>query len=356
MTRSARYWIAWVFFSVLLGAPALHAEASDPSESTPVSTETHDQGKPVVSACDAGIVVVWQDNRPDGKKEGTEFPSSVYGRYIDRNEEFAVFVPSDETADQPAISGPHVVFRHSRGWTNVILAGLPGLKRETIGDVAFAPAIDGNLVVFASSRHRWEGWSGKGAPPTSWISDIAAYEVGGIGVAFDVTNTDFANQTNPDVSGTTVVWQEGTAPRGWNNTAIFKRDIDMDPEPVRICGKPGKSAQNPAICGSIIVWQDNRNGDWDIYGYDLDQRKEIEVCLGPGDQALPAIDGTVIVWQDNRHGDWDIYAHNLATRQTFPVYQGKGNQTEPDIYKGTVIWTDDRNGNADIYMNIRTKE
>ena len=167
----------------------------------------------------------------------------------------------------------------------------------------------------------------------------------------DVTHSDKVLSNNPDVSGRTVVWQESRAAGGWGNYGVFKRDIDADSEPVRICKHPGKSSQNPAISVSVIVWQDNRNGNWDIYGYDLEAKKEMVIYKGAGDQTAPDIDGRIIVWQDNRNGNWDIYGYDLDTKQVFAAYKGTGNQTEPAIYADTIVWTDDRAGNKDIYMN-----
>jgi len=68
------------------------------------------------------------------------------------------------------------------------------------------------------------------------------------------------------------------------------------------------SQQNPDIDGNIIVWQDDRNDNWDIYGYNLTRREEFRITDNPYDQTNPAISGSVVVWQDNRNGNWNIYA------------------------------------------------
>ncbi|MFH0964741.1 MAG: hypothetical protein V2A58_12120 [Planctomycetota bacterium] len=328
----------------------------DAKRSVPVCTDAHDQEHPAISSAKQGLIVMWQDNRPEGKTEGTKFPWSVRGMVLKHRKEFVVFCPPDSNAMTPAISGDRVALVHNRGWSNVLVIGLPRGEPNTLDGVAFTPAIDGELVTFTSAKHRWEGWTGKSAPPASWITDIVAYEMGGIGLPFDVTNSDTLNQNEPDVSGTTVVWQQGSQAGGWSNYGIYKRDINVDPEPVRISRNPGKSAQKPTICGTVIVWQDNRNGDWDIYGYDLQTKEEMEICRAPGDQEAPAINGQTVVWQDNRRGDWDIYGCDLNPKSVFAVYEGKGDQTEPDVCGDVVVWTDTRDGNKDIYMNRKTSE
>lgn len=342
---------------VMIAPPAMAAEGSwNPAASKPVCTTSHDQEHPAISSAKQGLIVVWQDSRPDGKKEGTKFPYSVYAKFLKYRKEVVVFSPPDANAMTPAISGTRVVFAHYRGWSNVMKVELPRGTPEVIGDIAFLPAIDGDLIVFESACHRWEGWTGKGAPSLSWVLDILAYDVGGVELTFDVTNSDIANQQNPDVSGSTIVWQRGTSVGGWNNHGICKRDINADPEPVRICGTAGKSARNPVICAEVIVWQDNRNGNWDIYAYDMEAGAELEICLAPGDQEAPAIDGETIVWQDKRGDDWDIHGYDLNAKSAFAVYEGKGDQTEPDVHGDVVVWTDNRNGNKDIYMSRRTRE
>ena len=42
----------------------------------------------------------------------------------------------------------------------------------------------------------------------------------------------------------------------------------------------------PAISGNKIVWWDYRNGNFDIYLYDLDTGLETPICIDPGDQYL----------------------------------------------------------------------
>lgn len=81
-----------------------------------------------------------------------------------------------------------------------------------------------------------------------------------------------------------------------------------------VCVRSGEQI-NPAILvtdNPIVVWQDNRNGNWDIYAYDFARQQEYPVCIAAGDQTNPRMGwgpaNLIIVWQDNRNGNWDIYA------------------------------------------------
>ena len=60
-----------------------------------------------------------------------------------------------------------------------------------------------------------------------------------------------------------------------------------------------ESAQiDPAIYGDRIVWQDERNGNWDIYMYNLSISTETRITTNESNQTEPAICGDRIVWQD----------------------------------------------------------
>lgn len=78
----------------------------------------------------------------------------------------------------------------------------------------------------------------------------------------------------------------------------------------------------PSLDGNTVVFQDNRSGqvdgngewtgEWDLYIRDLDTGAEQPLSLAPGNQVNPEIHGNVIVWEDDRNGDWDVYAAVLS--------------------------------------------
>jgi beta propeller repeat protein len=102
----------------------------------------------------------------------------------------------------------------------------------------------------------------------------------------------------------------------------------------------------PAIYGDIVVWQDRRGTDGDIYGYDLSTGQEFTVCTASGSQVNPAIYGDIVVWQDERSG-LAIYGYDLSTGQEFTV---SALGYSPAIYGDIVVWSDWRSGaGVDIY-------
>ena len=127
---------------------------------------------------------------------------------------------------------------------------------------------------------------------------------------FAVT-ADKVPETNPDLSGTNLVWQEKTG-SDWN---IYGATIDPTSHivgPVTpICINPGDQILPRVGVGSngdvLVVWEDRRSGNADIYGYDATQGKAFTVCIDPAEQVDPRISGDWVVWQDDRNGNGDIY-------------------------------------------------
>ncbi|HII80393.1 MAG TPA: cell surface protein, partial [Methanosarcina sp.] len=70
-------------------------------------------------------------------------------------------------------------------------------------------------------------------------------------------------------------------------------------------------------------------------------------------QKIPAIYEDRIVWQDNRNGNWDIYMYNLSTSTETQITTNQSNQWNPAIYGDRIVWGDDRNSNesSDFYMD-----
>jgi beta propeller repeat protein len=112
------------------------------------------------------------------------------------------------------------------------------------------------------------------------------------------------------------------------------------------------SQEYPDISKWTVVYQDNRNGNWDIYLSDVGGTTPIESRLttNSGNQMAPAINGSLVVYQDNRNGNWDIYLYNLTSQTETRITTNTASQTNPDIENNNIIWQDNRNGNWDIYL------
>ncbi len=120
--------------------------------------------------------------------------------------------------------------------------------------------------------------------------------------------------------------------------------------------------------GTIIAWQDQRNGNYDIYAQRVDPAGAIQwsgngnaICTASSDQISPAAvsdghGGAIIAWQDSRSSNYDIYAQRvdpagavLWTANGVPVCTGSYDQVSPVLVRdgsggAIVIWQDRRNG------------
>ena len=173
--------------------------------------------------------------------------------------------------------------------------------------------------------------------------------------------TDTNAQANPHMFEYFIVWQDNRN----GNWDIYGYDLDKGIE-CAICTADGNQT-NPSIgFGSIlddliIAWEDDRNGNSDIYGFKLDPAyldlrigTEITICTDPFEQRNPSSMGRYVVWQDNRNGDWDIYAIDYSAEPGEPneivICDEGGDQTNPHIeWPWVVVWQDNRNGDWDIY-------
>lgn len=110
----------------------------------------------------------------------------------------------------------------------------------------------------------------------------------------------------------------------------------------------------PALSGNKVVWQDNRNGNWDIYIMDLSNNKQTHTT-NLSDQINPVIYENRVVWEDERNGGNDIYLQDLSSKvQTRITKSGKA--YNPKIYDNTIVWQDNRSGEMSIYMyDLSTK-
>jgi hypothetical protein len=192
-------------------------------------------------------------------------------------------------------------------------------------------------------------------------------------------NSDPANvshdhpDTVPDSQGNVwVVWDQATA-AGDTDVYVAKAAADADGfgQSVQIVNDTNTQSY-PVIARDgnnklYVAWQDNRNGNWDIYFSSSTDGQTwtaaTPVYSGAGDQMYPDIltdsqNNVYVVWQDSRNGNWDIYgamtADGGATWQHAQITNDPAAQTQPrgaadgndEVY---VVWTDARSGNGDIY-------
>jgi len=207
----------------------------------------------------------------------------------------------------------------------------------------------------------------------------------------DIVIATANNQVNPDI----LVDGEDNLYISWNDDSLGNQDVYLvklnSSDGSNIWGGSkklntlaGNDDQRNSKLGlfstgtsTVIIWQDNRSGDEDLYmqKYDEDGNQvwpvEIRIntnLLGDGlDQSNPEVsidsnNNIYIVWQDNRDGNYNIYAQKYnsaglalwAQDIKINTNSGTSDQYSPSGVVDTsgnfyIAWTDERDGNKNIY-------
>ena len=218
-----------------------------------------------------------------------------------------------------------------------------------------SPAIHGNIVVWQDGAEGDYNIFGADLTTTlkAGITDLESP------AEFAVAVFEF-DQRRPAVYRNTVVWQDSY----FGDEDILAADIWMRNRPADFGVTLAEfDQQRPAVWGNTVVWADNYFGDMDIYAADLsatldagtsDPNNPVEFAIttSEAEQTNPDIDRNIVVWQDNRNGDWDIYGYNLTTRREFQITNNPYDQTNPAVSGNTVVWEDSRDGNWQIYAVV----
>ncbi|MGA9349934.1 MAG: hypothetical protein WBW48_14170, partial [Anaerolineae bacterium] len=106
-----------------------------------------------------------------------------------------------------------------------------------------------------------------------------------------------------------------------------------------ICTDPASQGA-PAIWGDIVVWIDERNGNHDIYGYDLSTQREFRITNDTARPSTLDIGDRVVVWYDWRADNQGVYGYDLSTEREFLIsIHSSGLHAGPTISGDIVVWT-----------------
>jgi len=311
-------------------------------ETFPIAREPGHQQFPAIDDC----TVVWQTNRNGDWDIGLgdiSYPGSI---------DPLTLADTLSEAQYPAVSGNVVVWQNKFFlFDDCDIVGLD-LSTETFFTVIesaadeCSPAVSGNLVVVQSRMTAHAGWDILGVD----ITDRANAQPFWL-------DRNAEDQWRPDVDGDIVVYEDV-----FNGVSYISGWDLSDPDdaawfPVRSVVGP---CQSPAIAGKWVVWQDQGEGTAVTGGDNVfDPRLPAQLGFeGSVEASNPDVYNNVVVWQDRRNGNWDIYGCNLTTKAAFPIVSQGADQTHPAITFSpwlkayVVVWQDYRNGNWDIYGAI----
>jgi len=167
-----------------------------------------------------------------------------------------------------------------------------------------------------------------------------------------------------------VVWTDVRG--GGFGTVFYKRSTDEGltwQADTALTNSPDALYPSVAVSGSLVhvVWRDFRDGNWRIYykrSADGGASWSPDTRLTNGtvsslDASVAVSDSVVhVVWQDLRDGNWEIYykrssdrGENWGTDTRLTTHSAVSDQTSIAV-SGLlvhVVWRDDRDGNTEIY-------
>ncbi len=241
-------------------------------------------------------------------------------------------VASAPTGPQsPHARGDWMVWQESGAGTMAIRAQpvrgeSPGIALTNSSRNQERPQTDGRHVV-------WQGRAENG----NWNIFLVDLDVPG--VVQQLTSTPAINETNPVIDGNWVVWQErpvdGSSP--WQLRAYNLDSAES------FLVFPGPDEQlTPDLQAGRVVWRDMRHpGTGEIYFQDLETGATQRLTENLYAKIKPRIDGPWIVWQDNRFGQVEIFGYNLLRGAEEQLTFGPGNKANPFLVDGWLLFEED---------------
>jgi beta propeller repeat protein len=216
--------------------------------------------------------------------------------------------------------------------------------------------------------YNWNGESSKGViEPAGWytirttLSDSLGntnffFGLAQIGTLSGNTNilANFSrNPVSPYARGRWTVWQDQSD----GNWEIYARDVTASTNPIIQITHTNLAQENPRTDGRYIVWQGQQaNGSWDVFIDDLNGTAgPLALTSTPTtDEVNPAVDWPWVVYQSRATGSsapWQLIATNSYSGQSFPVSPSTQDELDPDVQAARVVWQDLRNpGAGEIYL------
>jgi beta propeller repeat protein len=97
---------------------------------------------------------------------------------------------------------------------------------------------------------------------------------------------------------------------------------------------------HPAIGGHWIVWQDSRNSEVDIYGWDFLRQREVQITDTPENESQPYIDGPWVICMEDSLGPQTGNGRliHLPSLATVPISRTATTKTYPALADDRAVW------------------
>ena len=241
----------------------------------------------------------------------------------------------------PSISGNLVVFTDDRsGDQDVYYVDLTTLQEYP---VIVAPG-DQELTSVSGSRIAYTDYRSV---------DVVVYDIV-TGVSTNVTGPDKTaagfNSIDPAISGSLVAWEDDRN----GDPEIYAKNLDTNEER-RVSVASDSVDERPAISGNVIVWEHcpYAGGNCDIWSYDWSTGVTLQITNTPDvDERHPSVDGHWVVYQCTacgENGDQDVYAYDTATLKAVQLSL-PGDQANPHVSGDNVSIDDLSSGTYHIKL------
>ena len=158
---------------------------------------------------------------------------------------------------------------------------------------------------------------------------------------------------NASISGPLVVWLQGNK--------IMARNYINNSESV-LPLPTARPLYRPQIDGDRIVWTDLRNDPdiqdsdmiYDIYLYNLTlgQETRLTSAVNHSSKGPPSLWGDLVVWNDNRDGPFRIYGFHFSNGTEAKMTNGTSNQYQPRVSSRAIAWLDDKEAPDPVHMDL----
>lgn len=280
-----------------------------------------------------GKWVVWQDQRNGSwdifaldLSNGTSSPAAITNNALNQ--------------ERPRTDGRYIVWedRQADG-TWDIWAKEPGSVNPAFA-VTATPELDERkpVVYWPWVVYQSKPVSNPGAP---W--QLMAYNM--ITTAVQAVDATTQDQLDSSIHRQLVVWQDF---RDVGYGEIYMKDLRSG-EIRRITNDPG-GQYYPVIFDHWIVWADNRNGQLDLYGYNLKRNTEIRLTNTTEDETRPYLNGKWVVYSEDSAGGLNsnlrlLHLSNMASVQLTNVESEK---EKPSLASGRLFWSELKGGRSQV--------
>ena len=125
-------------------------------------------------------------------------------------------------------------------------------------------------------------------------------------------------------------------------TISFISQVSLGAKQEIVIANTGGDQQVPSVWESIVVFENNQSGRWEISFKDLSNPQSIiRTIPKSGENRNPSVSGNTVVWQSKSFSIWDIWAADISDQINHIVLSVDDYQTDlqhPKIWGTSVIY------------------